>query len=220
MADFPVHIAQAQHNEGLAIFLLDKPFFDWSITACFYSAIHFFEARLFFDANDNSNKHSESSIPAGLDGKFKYSSHSWRAKQIQESYPREAWKAFRSLKEASETARYLSHYINIKEKTVHFEKVPSFDIFRIENSKFAVEKDLSSFKNALKIELLEFLYSLDIITANPIQGPFIVDKILLNFNNKENFLSQTKESLREYLSKENADLLVNQLSLKGHSLKE
>lgn len=220
MADLTVHISQAEHNEKLASFLLDKPFFDWSITACFYSAIHFFEARLFFDASDISNKHSESSMPVESSGEFKYSPHSWRAKQIKDNYPQEAWKAFRSLKEASETARYLSHYIDIRIKATHFETAPSFSIFNVSNAKFAVETDLSNFKKTLKIGLVEFVHALDLTGANPIKGPFISDKILLNFNCKEELLSQTKDSLRKFMSKEEVDFLVQHVSQKGYSFKE
>lgn len=219
MADLSIHLLQAEHNEKLAQFLLDKPFFDWAITACFYAAIHLFEARLFFDSADVSNKHSESSIPVDANGEFKYSSHSWRAKQIFDHYSQKTWKAFRSLKEASETARYLSHYVDIKSKAVAFERVPSFNIFKVENAKFALEKDLAEMKNELKISLLEFLQSLNMAAADPLRANLISDKLMRNFINREGLLNETKDSLRRCLSKEEVDFLIQHLSLKGLSLK-
>ncbi|MDD5427866.1 MAG: hypothetical protein PHI58_01340 [Candidatus Omnitrophica bacterium] len=219
MANFTTHISQARHNEKLAQFLLDKPFFDWSITISFYAAIHFFEARLYADASDITNKHSESSMPLEPNGDSKYSAHSWRARQIQDHYPREAWRSFRSLKEASETARYLSH-IDIKTAVPRFEIAPSFNIFNVNNAKFSTQQDLPTFKSALKIDLAEFLYTLDLVSINPIKAAFISDKILDNFNTKEALLKQTKDSLRKCMTKEDVDVLEQGLSKKGLSLKK
>lgn len=220
MAELSIHILQASHNEKLAEFLLDKPFFDWAITACFYSAIHLFEARLFFDSADIANKHSESSIPVDANGEFKYSSHSWRAKQIFNNYSQKAWKAFRSLKEASETARYLSHYIDMKNKTIAFEKAPSFSIFRVENAKFALEKDLSEVRSELKIDLLEFLHSLDMEATDLLRANLISGKLMRNFTHRENLLNETKDSLRKYLTKEDTGFLDEHIRKKGLSFRQ
>ena len=40
------HIDQAEHNEGLALSLLDTPHTDWAVTALFYAALHLLDAYL------------------------------------------------------------------------------------------------------------------------------------------------------------------------------
>jgi len=220
MAEFSIHMSQAKHNESLAEFLLDKPYFDWSITACFYAAIHFVEARLFCDSEDESNKHSETSIPIDDNGKFKYSSHTWRAIQISDRYSRDTWKAFRSLKEASETARYLSHYVDRKTANAVFEVTPSFNIFTKRNSEFSLNQDLASIKKELKLELLEFLFSLEMDKTDWVKAGLIKDKIIQNFITKEEIVGQTQSSLRRYLSREQVRFLEQHLNKKGLSLNQ
>ena len=93
------HWTQAEHNHDLARSLLTPPNHDWAITVGFYSAIHFFEAWLFYQ----SEKHSEVSVPAHVS-----SVHTWRDQLVQKYLPPATAKAFRKLRTASETSRYLS----------------------------------------------------------------------------------------------------------------
>lgn len=222
MAEFLVHVSQAYHNEKVGKFLLgeDKSFYDWTITACFYSAIHFIEARLFCDSTDTKNRHSETSMPVENDGKFKYSPHSWRAKFVFENYSQNTWKSFRSLKEASETARYLSHYADKTPESATFETVPSFNLFTIENAKFALEKDLASIKHELKISLIEFLFDLGLEKTDWLKSAVITPKIIRNFETGDKFLDETKDSLRRCLSKEEIEFIEQHLIKKGLSFKQ
>lgn len=217
MAELPVHISQAEHNEKTAEFLLDKPFFDWAITACFYSAIHYFEARLFFDSSEIDKKHTEKGIPVDpITGDTTITPHRWRERVIHDRYSQNAWKSFRNLKEASEIARYLSHYP--KRGLVSFKTVPSYEIFDRKNSKFFLEKDLATFKKELKIDLLLFLFGLKIDETKWVTNAFMFDKVLRNFLSKEELLNETAESLRRYLTKDEISLLEQYLINSGRSL--
>jgi len=219
MAEFYVHISQANHNEGVAKFLLDKPFFDWSITACFYSAIHFFEARLFIDSADEDQKHSETSIPTDdTTGAAKYSAHRWRERMVQDKFSRKTWISFRNLREASEIARYLSYYP--KTGGIVFKSAPAFSIFTIENAKFSLEKDLPNIKEELKIILSQFIYDLEMEKTDWLKGNLISGKLLNNFTSKENLMSETKDSLRRCLTKEDIEFLDENIRKKGLSFRE
>jgi len=216
MAECAVHLAQADHNEGMARFLLDKPFFDWSITAAFYSAIHFFEARLFVEFADPNEKHTETSIPVDSEGKLKFTPHSWREQLIRTRYSKETWKCFRSLRESSQTARYLS---NMNRDARAFSLKPAFSVFSEKNARFSVENDLTSVKRELKIDLVGFIHSLEIDKADPIRGALIVGKLLDNFGTRAELLNETKDSLRQIFSKSDIDLLQAQLAKIETSLK-
>jgi glucose-6-phosphate isomerase len=105
MAEFLVHILQAEHNESLADYLIGiDPYHDWVITVSFYSAIHYFKARLFIINNDSNNKHSDTSMPQN----YNKSPHSWREDLIHKSFSERIWKSFRKLRTQSEIARYLT----------------------------------------------------------------------------------------------------------------
>lgn len=107
------HILQARHNETLARELVSYGyrFKDWSIVAAFYAAVHYFEARLHgypqLTHPEAAGRilHTEDSIPLDL-GRYKYSPHAWREQLLIANFDRRTRYAFRSLRFASETARY------------------------------------------------------------------------------------------------------------------
>lgn len=148
MADYSVHLSQAQHNEQLANKLVQAPpFHDWGITAAFYSAIHYLECWLF----NRREKHTETSIPTDEHGKLLTSAHAWRERLVERYFPKEAFKSFRRLREASETARYLSLYrIGARRMSQWLEK-PASQYFRPEDARSMVKKDLAILRNELKI---------------------------------------------------------------------
>ena len=148
MADYSVHLSQAKHNEELAKKLvLESPFHDWGITAAFYASIHYIECWLF----TRSEKHTETSIPVGSDGRFKYSPHSWREKIAEKNFTEKAWKSFRKLRDASETARYLSLVRIAPQQKPQWLGKPAPEHFSPDSAKRLVETDLSVIRNELKI---------------------------------------------------------------------
>jgi hypothetical protein len=105
MAAGPVHKAQAQHNERLALDLLERPpFHDWAITAAFYAAVHYAEWSFYL----RETHHTETSIPLGSDGRFTLSPHQWRERLLHRQLDKQSFMDYRQLKQSSETARYLS----------------------------------------------------------------------------------------------------------------
>ncbi len=46
MPTLEMHLAQARHNEELAVDLLPTQFTDWAATCCFYAGLHYIEAYL------------------------------------------------------------------------------------------------------------------------------------------------------------------------------
>src|SRR5258705_5705908 len=104
MAAAVIHVAQANHNRTVAQSLLTEPRHDWAITAGFYSAVHSFEALLYF----KPQKHTETSIPTKPDGSQRYSRHAWREILVQQYLPEPLAKSFRKLRTASESTRYLA----------------------------------------------------------------------------------------------------------------
>lgn len=150
MADYPVHLSQAQHNEQLAKKLVEEPpFHDWGITAAFYSAIHYLECWLF----NRSEKHTETSIPVGPDGKFQYTAHAWRERIVQKELKRDTFKSFRKLRDASETARYLSFYRIGARRPPRWLDKPASQYFKHEDAKSMVNKELVILRNELKISV-------------------------------------------------------------------
>jgi len=146
MADYKVHLSQAKHNEELALKLVKElPYHDWGITAAFYSAIHYLECWIF----NRKEKHTETSIPVGEDGKFLYTSHAWREKIVEKNLSKEAFKSFRKLRDASETARYLSLYRVHAGMTPDWLDRPASEYFSQDDAKILVEENLKT----LKIEL-------------------------------------------------------------------
>lgn len=146
MADRQVHLSQAEHNKELAKKLInDPPYHDWGITASFYSAIHYFECWLY----DKDEKHTETSIPVGRDGKFKMSPHAWRENLIGRFLSEEAFKKFRKLRDASETARYLTLCRIGSEKDSQWLDGLASEYFPPEEAKKLVERDLEAFLSEL-----------------------------------------------------------------------
>ena len=124
MSDREPHIEQARHNEGLARELAADGyrFRDWSITAAFYAAVHYFEARL-HDQPEFTHpgasvpiSHTEDSVPR-TNGRMRYSPHAWREELLRANCDMQTWRAYRSLRVASETARY--HAGNTIPSTAH-----------------------------------------------------------------------------------------------------
>ncbi|MEW6409670.1 MAG: hypothetical protein AB1488_06100 [Nitrospirota bacterium] len=148
MADYIVHLSQAEHNKEVANKLVkEPPYHDWGITAAFYSAIHYLECWLF----NRPEKHTETSIPVDHDGRFLYTPHAWREKIIENELSRDAFKSFRKLRDASETARYLSLYRIRAGRIPQWLDKPAPDYFRPEDAGNMVRKDLVIFKHELSI---------------------------------------------------------------------
>lgn len=149
MADYNTHLFQAQHNEKVANKLIREPsYHDWGITAGFYAAIHYFESWLF----NQEEKHTETSIPLTPDGKLQYTPHAWRENLMQKKLSKEAFINFRKLRDASETARYLSltRISRIKREYKWIDKIAS-DYFALKDAKNLIKKDLIAFKAGINI---------------------------------------------------------------------
>lgn len=148
MADYEVHLSQAKHNEEVTNKLIQEPpYHDWGITAAFYAAIHYLECWLF----KRGEKHTETSIPIGEDGRYLYTAHAWREKIVETQLSKDAFKSFRKLRDASETARYLSLYrIGPARKPQWLDK-PAPDYFNHEEAKQWVLKSLATLKSGLAI---------------------------------------------------------------------
>jgi hypothetical protein len=212
MAEFLVHILQAEHNESLADYLIGiDPYHDWVITVSFYSAIHYFEARLFITNSDSNNKHSDTSMPKDNDGKPRYSIHVWREKLIHDKFPRKAWESFKNLKYKSEIARYLtSPYEPISPE----QQKPSYEYFQPEDSRTLL-KSLKNLKVDLKTDLAKFLYGLD-MDMSQLQSSLVINKILNNLSSAQ----EAKQRARlRFLLKNELSFLENHLKSKGHELK-
>lgn len=105
MSSYQAHLRQAQHNEGLLSELMASlSYKDWLVTVAFYSAIHYVEAAFF---NNPAIGHTDTSIPTYPDGRWRDNPHIWRKKLLKNNYPKDAWKGFSSLYNASWVARYL-----------------------------------------------------------------------------------------------------------------
>lgn len=104
-----VHIDQAKHNQKAAKKLSDINFFDWAITAAFYSALHFLEAAFIKDpklghseGKFNSLKINESDLVKGK------SLHAFREMLISNKFPKDNIKTkFAQLRTMSEACRYI-----------------------------------------------------------------------------------------------------------------
>ncbi len=139
MADCKVHLSQAKHNEEVADRLIkEPPYHDWGITAAFYAAIHYLEYWVF----NRKEKHTETSIPVSPDGKLQYTPHAWREKMVERHLGRDAFVGFRKLRDASETARYLSLSRLRTGQIPQWLDRPASDYFSPEDAKNLVEKSL------------------------------------------------------------------------------
>lgn len=99
MADYQIHLRQAEHNKSLLDRLNRRlEFRDWSITVAFYAAIHYVEIGFF---NIPDIQHSETSKPQ------RRSYHDWRQELIANYFP-VALNSYQRLRSMSRTARYLT----------------------------------------------------------------------------------------------------------------
>ncbi len=99
MASLVEHVAQAKHNLLCATkSLQDGECRDWTITAAFYSAVHFAEAG--FTSIDVG--HSESNRPQNEEH------HAYRGRLVREKYGDTCYRSYRKLQEASYNVRYLA----------------------------------------------------------------------------------------------------------------
>lgn len=208
MAEFSIHIVQAEHNKSLVKYLLNGPYYDWAITACFYSAIHYFEARLFLLFSNRADKHSDTSIPLDNLGNLKYSNHTWREILIQK-HLRNVYRSYRKLKENSETARYLT-----LSSGAHIQ--PSYNYFQVQDAKNSL-KILESLEEGLNIELAKFLYELNMDKSDQMKAFWLINKVLQNFSSEKDILDKSK--LKKFLSNTEITFLENHLASKGHKIK-
>lgn len=216
MADFPIHIAQADHNESLAAHLLNEARHDWAITVCFYAAIHYFEARLFLSFCQQDKKHTDTSIPTDEDGIYECGPHQWRINLIAEFLSDEVYSAFRTLKESSEWARYLARSERGQSATFLLE--PAFLRFECADAERAAEA-LECLKSGCKVELARFIYGLELEQhTNEINATFITNKLLKNYSTADELLQNGKQGLLDHLALGQVELLEERLKSKGHNL--
>lgn len=109
MPSYTDHISQAKHNEGFGLFLKENlKYKDWLITVCFYTALHYVEAKF----ADSLSLHSEN-IPkikkpaTGKDENQYNSIHTYRKKLVA-TYLKKIYVNYRKLEENSKIARYLN----------------------------------------------------------------------------------------------------------------
>lgn len=99
MADYQIHLGQAEHNKKLVNRLTRRlDFKDWSITVAFYTAIHYVESGF---VNIACVQHSETSKPR------RRSYHDWRQELVANYFPA-ALNSYQRLRSMSQTARYLT----------------------------------------------------------------------------------------------------------------
>lgn len=98
MAEFIDHLNQAKHNLSCAQkFLKDPSCRDWSITATFYSAVHFAEAG--FTATPVLHTEQTNNSDMGA--------HAYRSNMVNKHFGKDCWKSYRKLVDASYNVRYL-----------------------------------------------------------------------------------------------------------------
>lgn len=113
MSSRAVHLRQARHNEGLAKEFVRSGYRyrDWAITAAFYAALHYFEARLhdeppFTHPLVNIRIFHTEGITDAPDTRGNYSPHRWRHELLESNCAAATAEAYRRLRAASELARY------------------------------------------------------------------------------------------------------------------
>ncbi len=214
MADFATHNDQAKHDEQLAAYLIDKVerFADWSIVACFYAAIHYFECRLSASFVEESSKHTETSMPVDSKGDPRMTAHQWRTKMIGDSYPQSTWKAFRKLRNSSETVRYLSHGIGTR---TAFEAAPSAKLFNKSDAQQFLNRELQQLKRDFKVDLSEFVVALE-LSRSDVQAQLLVGKLLDNFTSYAEFqASKVDDFRRKGFTRSDIELLNRHLLAHG-----
>ena len=213
MADYVIHVLQAEHNEKTAKkFAFSPPHHDWGITAAFYSAIHYFESWLFY----TKYKHTETSIPIDNKGKLKYTAHAWREKIVTDEFTRKSFKAFRKLRDASETARYLS-FSRVGRSNISWLDKPASQYFKPQDAQKIIEKDLQILKKELKIDLTKLLYSLQ-LERKISTARLVISQILDRFKSREEFLSASWTNLKQFLSEETLSVIQKKLEAQGQTV--
>jgi len=214
MADYLIHILQAEHNEKSAKKLaFSPPFHDWGITAAFYSAIHYFESWLFY----TKHKHTETSIPTDDKGKLKYTAHAWREKIVYHTLTKEGFKAFKKLRDNSEIARYLS-FSRVGRSNINWLNRPASQYFKPQDAQKMVRKDLQILKRELRIDLAKLLYSLQ-LERKISTARLIISQILDKFKSKEEFLNASWANLKQFLSKESLSVIHKELESQGQAIR-
>lgn len=215
MAEFAVHILQANHNRDVANLLIEQhPFHDWAITAAFYAAIHFFEAWLY----DRGERHTETSIPVDSASKLLYSAHAWREKLVERDLPKEAFKAFRLLRDASETARYLSLY-QMRTSTGRWIRQGAWEYFDQEAARKLVQSRLTTFQTELKIELATFVHALELDSKIGVSAPLIRKQLLTQYKTKNHFLAEAMSNLKSKFGPQVAQVLIDGAASLGEPFK-
>lgn len=103
------HLKQAKHNENFAKTLCDgEGPFDWSITAAFYSALHYVDSWLRREKNVN---------PVALARRNDESPHRWRSNLVEQHCDFGTQVSYSTLRQQSELARYLSSRENALTKS-------------------------------------------------------------------------------------------------------
>lgn len=215
MAVFSVHISQAKHNERVGNHLAGSPeMYDWGITAAFYSAIHYLEAKFF---SLPRILHTETNIPRSPDGELEYTAHAWRQQLIRLHLPRDVYRAFRKLRESSETVRYLSY--GQVGQGLPAAKVPSMQYFGQKDAQNMLHKDLQCLKAGLDLAFCNFLSALGLERAGSPPGPELFHKLVGSFRSKEDFLAQTTTTMGQRFSQGDIEIIERALSAQGLSLK-
>lgn len=211
MALFSVHISQAKHNERVANHLAGSPeMYDWGITAAFYSAIHYLEAKFF---SLPQIVHTETSIPRYPDGELQYTGHTWRQRLVRRHLPPAVYKAFRKLRENSETARYLSGG-QIGPNWAPLD-VPATQFFRQKDAQNMLRRDLRDLKSGVNLGFPEFLSQLGLERVGTPPGPDLFHKLIGCFRSRDDLLGQTKAALGERFSRDEIEIIEQALSARG-----
>ena len=201
-----IHWTQAEHNQALALSLLVPPNHDWAITVAFYSAIHYFEAWLFYQPE----QHSEVNIPAAVK-----SVHTRRDQLIQKYLPRATAIAFRKLRTASETSRYLSAPGGVSGSG--FLTNTAFDYFSPSAAKSLVERDLADVFS--KLEWWIFVERLS-LSGKSAGKQLVYGKLRQNFNSQAEFRACRSDRLRLTFSQPELTILHGAITSVGVSHSE
>ena len=175
--------------------LANKEYSDWAITACFYAAIHYVEARFFLQHARWKEKHSETSMPTDRLGD-RHSKHAWRLKRIVKL--KQAHKVLVKLRDKSEIARYMVHH-----DSGEFTPIPAHEIFESQDV-CGLLRDLELLKTAMKVEMIHFVFELDIYNGHDDRGTGdttqkIVESILV-FSSVGDFLHNGRKILQARLT--------------------
>jgi hypothetical protein len=98
MAELVDHTNQAIHNADCARDLVNTKYWDWAITAAFYSAVHLVEAGFL---SFPEIQHTPSHLPGSE------SPHTYRQNKVKEKFGYACFESYRKLRSASQNVRYL-----------------------------------------------------------------------------------------------------------------